>query len=118
MTLRKVGVNFPNIRGAQIEVADRVCDFLRARYPDKTAANVHADTGVRIKTVEKWLSRVSAPGAAHLVVLVTIYGPEFLSALLPGRLAWLDSAAREQERLRLEDDIRRLRARLDQVELR
>jgi anthranilate phosphoribosyltransferase len=116
MTLRKVGVNFPKVGGAQIEVADRVCDFLRARYPDKTAANVHADTGVSTKTVEKWLARVSAPGAPHLVVLVTVYGPEFLSALLPHRLAWLDSATREQERSQLRNDIHRLRRRLAPME--
>lgn len=110
--MRKVGVNFPKVGGAQIEVADGVCAFLRALYPDKTAANVHADTGIRTKTIEKWLALVSAPGAAHLVVLVTVYGPEFLSAVLPRRLAWLDDATREQERVKLRSDIERLRARL------
>ena len=113
MTLRKVGVKFPKVGGAQIEVADRVCDFLRAAYPDRTAANVHADTGVSAKTVEKWLARISAPGAAHLVVLVTVYGPEFLSAVLPRRPAWLDSAEREREHARLKADIDRIRDRLE-----
>lgn len=112
MTLRKVGVKFPKVGGAQIEVADRVCDFLRAAYPEKTAAHVHADTGVSTKTVEKWLARISAPGAAHLVVLVGVYGPEFLSAVMPKRPAWLDRAEREREHLQLKADLDRIRDRL------
>lgn len=113
MTLRKVGVKFPKVGGAQIEVADGVCAFLRALYPDKTAANVHADTGIRVKTVEKWLARVSAPGAAHLVVLVAVYGPEFLCAVTRNPPAWMTAAGRAARRAEVAAQVDQLHASLE-----
>ncbi|RXF67558.1 hypothetical protein [Hansschlegelia zhihuaiae] len=106
-------MNFPKVGGAQIEVADGVCAFLRARYPDKTAANVHADTGIRVKTVEKWLAKVSAPGAAHLVVLVTVYGPEFLCAVTRDPPPWLTAAGRAARRAEVTAQIDELVAELE-----
>jgi hypothetical protein len=82
----------------------RVAAFLRARHPVKTAAAAAAETGVAAETIKTWLKGAAQPGFSHLLALITAYGPEFLSALLP-EAAWLDAARRAAEQRALEDEI-------------
>lgn len=75
---------------------DAVAEFLRARHPTKTAANVAADTGCTPAQVEKWLERASSPNGVALARLIHAYGPSFLSAVLPPS-DWLDDARNRQQ---------------------
>lgn len=94
-------------------VQDRFSNFLRSKYPVKTAENVAADTGLPTATVQRWLDRGSAPSLWALGKLIGAYDAEVLCAALENPPAWLVAAARQQERERLEREIADLRARLD-----
>ncbi|MCJ2051698.1 hypothetical protein [Methylobacterium sp. J-070] len=94
-------------------VADRFSNFLRSKYPIKTADNVAADTGLPVATVQRWLDRGSAPSLWALGKLIGAYDAEVLCAALESPPGWLVAAARQQERERLEREIAGLRARLD-----
>ena len=94
-------------------VQDRFSNFLRSKYPIKTADNVAADTGLPAATVQRWLDRGSAPSLWALGKLIGAYDAEVLCATLENPPAWLMAAARQQERERLEREIAGLRARLD-----
>ncbi len=95
-------------------VADRFANFLRSKYPEKTAEHVAADTGLPVATVQRWLDRGSAPSLWALGKLIGAYDAEVLCAALENPPAWLVAAARQQERERLEREIAELRARLDE----
>lgn len=86
--------------------------FLRARYPDKTAANVAADTRLPADTVKKWLALVAAPNGRAMLVLACVYGPEVLVALLRRPPGWLVHSARAAEQSRLEAELAALTAKL------
>ncbi|WP_144767387.1 hypothetical protein [Methylobacterium dankookense] len=86
--------------------------FLRARYPDKTAPNVAADTRLPIDTVKKWLALVAAPNGKAVLVLACVYGPEVLVALLRTPPGWLVETARAAEQARLEAELAALQAKL------
>ncbi|MEW4459464.1 hypothetical protein AB1K42_15335 [Roseibium algicola] len=93
----------------------RLATFFRKRYPTGTAAQVADDLGVSLRTVEGWLgSSPSAPRAAHLVTAIWVYGPEFLSVLLPETPGWLSEAARNAQREKALQDIAELQRMLDQ----
>lgn len=95
----------------QLSDGERVCSFLRKTHPEKTAANVAADTGISVRTIEKWLERLSAPSWAHGVRLLATYGPEFMCAVMDAPPAWLDQAARKERRTRvtaMRDELSRL----------
>ena len=96
----------------QLSEGERVCGFLRAIYPEKTAANVAADTGIAARTVEKWLERLSAPSWAHGLRLAAAYGPEFLCAVMDAPPTWLTEAGRAASRARIEAKIAALSAQL------
>ncbi len=95
-------------------VADRFANFLRSKYPEKTAEHVAADTGLPVATVQRWLDRGSAPSLWALGKLIGAYDAEVLCAALENPPAWLVAASRQQERERLEREIAELRARLDE----
>ena len=86
--------------------------FLRGRYPDKTAANVSADTRLPADTVKKWLALVAAPNGRAMLVLACVYGPEVLVALLRRPPGWLLQSARMAEQVRLEAELAALTAKL------
>lgn len=89
--------------------------FLRRMHPQKTADCVAADCpGLPAGTVQKWLDRGSAPNAAGYTRLWIAYGPDFLAAIAPKACGWLDQAVRDAERARLQQEIDRLQARLNE----
>ncbi len=82
-------------------------------YPVKTADNVAADTGISANTVSKWLDRGSAPTSWAFLRLLSAYGPDLVCAVMDSPPAWLDRAAKEQRRERLEAQIAALQSQLD-----
>ncbi|GJD66429.1 hypothetical protein [Methylobacterium frigidaeris] len=99
----------------QIDAAGMV-RWLKARYPAKTAACVAADLNVPLDTVTKWLARENLPNGRTLVLMICVYGPEFLAALLRDPPDWLDLAASEADQARLMAQLATLRAELDRRE--
>ena len=95
-------------------VQERTTEFLRALYPVKTADNVAADTGISANTVSKWLDRGSAPTSWAFLRLLEAYGAEFACAVMAKPPVWLDRAAREQKRDRLQAQIATLQAELEE----
>ncbi|MBN6821723.1 hypothetical protein ACXR8U_13935 [Methylobacterium radiotolerans] len=81
----------------------RLGAFLRARHPIKTAANVAADTGVHVDTVQKWLDSGCAPSWPAALALLLAYGAEpFCAALGKDTPDWLTAAGQDAELARLE----------------
>ncbi|TXN26863.1 hypothetical protein [Methylobacterium sp. WL19] len=94
-------------------VQERTTDFLRALYPQKTADNVAADTGISANTIAKWLDRGSAPTSWAFLRLIEAYGAEFACAVMAKPPAWLDRAARDQRNDRLQAQIAKLQSQID-----
>lgn len=101
----------PKTLGARVE------EFLRARHPIKTAANVAAETDGRCSAfqVGKWLEGASAPNGAAMAALIATYGPEFLAAIIPSPPAWLDAALRAQRAASIEAEIARRQREIDEL---
>ncbi|GJE03597.1 hypothetical protein [Methylobacterium isbiliense] len=95
----------------QIDAAGMV-RWLRERYPAKTATHVAADLGAPVDTVAKWLAREALPNGRMLVLMICVYGPEFLAALLHTPPDWLQIAATEQDQRRLEAKLAAVKAQL------
>lgn len=92
----------------------RLAQFLRGRYPVGTAPAVASDLDVSPRTVEGWLSSCpSTPRANHIVRGILVYGPEFLSVLMPEPPGWLSKAARAQKREQLLSEIEDLERQLN-----
>lgn len=85
--------------------------FLRLIHPDKTAMNVAADTRQPVDTVKKWLAGVAVPNGRAMLVLVCVYGPEVLVAMLRKHPGWLVETARAAEQAHLEARVASLRAK-------
>lgn len=94
--------------------AERAVSFLRRLYPTKTAQHVEADTGINADTVRNWFDG-SSPSFAHFGRLICAYGPDFLAAVLPERLGWLDAAARAQAQADLDARIAALQAERERL---
>ncbi|MCC0809419.1 hypothetical protein FPV16_25015 [Methylobacterium sp. W2] len=94
-------------------VQERTTDFLRTLYPQKTADNVAADTGIAANTIAKWLDRGSAPTSWAFLRLLEAYGAEFACAVMAKPPAWLDRAARDQRNDRLQAQIAKLQSQID-----
>ncbi|MFN3250090.1 hypothetical protein [Roseibium album] len=104
--------NRPQVLGINM---DRLALFFRQKYPVNTAAYVAKDLGVAVRTAEGWLgSSPSAPRAAVLIKGILVYGPEFLTVLLPETPDWLSEAARNEQRAKTLQDIAELQRLLDQ----
>lgn len=93
-------------------VAERVIGFLRDRHPTNTAKMVARDTAgaLPVRTIDKWLERVSSPNARAYTVLWLTYGPEFLAALSPTKLGWLDANVRAARAAEIDRQIAALEA--------
>ena len=89
--------------------------FLRAQHPEKTAANVEAETGIPHDTVRKWLNGQAQPNGAAVIAMVCAYGPELLHATVKGAPEWLNATVRERAMRELETRIAEQQARLEQM---
>lgn len=78
------------------------CRMFRRFHPVKTADGVAADLGASPRTVENWMSGVSAPSLIWFVRILACYGPDVLAEFLPGSCGWLAVALRAQELAALE----------------
>lgn len=98
------------------DLGERVANFLRARHPSKTAANVAAETPFSEHRVKAWLEHRAAPDGLAIVVMTAAYGPEFLAAVMPQKFEWIDESARRARGERIDAEIaalKRERAALD-----
>lgn len=84
------------------DIGERVCAFLRAQHPVKTAEWVAAETGIPAETIAHWLKIDGRPSAAHLLALIGAYEAEFLVSIAPSLGKWLDPVRRERKLLELE----------------
>jgi hypothetical protein len=94
---------------------ERLCQFLRARHPLKTAESVEAATGgaVQAATARKWLERSSRPGFAALLELIRAYGAEFLVFVIGDAPESLLEAAIAEKRARYQQRLKALEAEFD-----
>lgn len=92
---------------------EKAVDFIRAKYPMKTAESVAADTGVGVETVKKWLDGSVRPSWDGIFALICAYGPAFLVAVYPSAPAWLDEAHRRERQDALRAEQRRIQSQLD-----
>lgn len=98
------------------DLADRVNEFLRRKYPVKVGECVGADLGIKATTVQKWMERTSAPSSWMLLKMVSAYGPEFLAAVMGDAAPeWLHASAHTERRARIAADIQKLQAELDAI---
>lgn len=95
---------------------ERIAAYLRALYPQKTAANVAVDTGSSVAQVEKWLGGDVCPNGAAILRMICAYGPDFIKSALGDQCpAWLDAAHNAAEDARRENQISVLREQLRQL---
>ncbi|WP_057464487.1 hypothetical protein [Pseudovibrio sp. POLY-S9] len=85
-------------RSEDAEMAERISEFLRQKYPDGTAKIVGKETGIPWKTVKNWLDKRAAPKAPHFMKLVNAYGLPFLDAVDPEGLPFLKDVRTAIER--------------------
>ena len=93
----------------------RVANFLRRVHPTKTVVHVAADTGCSVYQVEKWLEEAGEPNAAALRRLIGAYGPDFLTAFLPGQFNWLDAAIQSRAASEVDAELAALAKRIEQI---
>lgn len=89
-----IGGQMSQASTAQSAVASRVGDYLRSKYPTKTAENVAADTGLKADAVKKALARGSLLNGEGMLALIRAYGLDFLGHVMAGgeAPAWLTSS--------------------------
>lgn len=99
--------------------AARSAQFLRQRHPFKPAEAVEYATGglVTAGQVKKWLLGHSAPSLPALMVLIGVYGPEIIGAIMGSVPGWLDAAARADRLSRLGGDLAALSSEIDALEV-
>ncbi|MGE7415869.1 hypothetical protein [Methylobacterium tarhaniae] len=83
-------------------LAERACQFLRDRYPAKTAMYVSADIGVAVGTVRKWLDQGHCPSGPAYDAMIATYGAGFLCAIRPDEAGWWHRVARAERQAALE----------------
>lgn len=79
-------------------MAERILGFLEGLYPYNTALFVARDTRLHRPTISKWFERRSLPAGEALGVMIAIYGPDFLDAMLGLSLPWLRAASWHERR--------------------
>lgn len=92
-------------------VTKSVADYLRDKYPAKTAEHVAADTGCTVAAVKRWIYSDSAPSWDCAVKLIKAYGPELLAAVLPPT-AWIEKARAELQHEKLMAELAEAERRL------
>lgn len=83
-------------------LAERACQFLRDRYPAKTAIYVAADIGVAVGTARKWLDQGHCPSGPAYDAMIATYGAAFLCAIRPDEAGWWHRVARAERQAALE----------------
>ncbi|WP_420415094.1 hypothetical protein [Roseibium sp.] len=93
---------------------ERIASFLRRKHPANTAAEVACRIPVPVRTVERWFSgSPSVPSSEAILWLIWVYGPEFLTVLMPETPDWLSKAARNAKREKLLSEIEELEQQLN-----
>jgi hypothetical protein len=97
------------------DARDRLCVFLRARHPHKTAEGVEAATrgAVHAAAARKWLDRSSSPGFAAFLELIRAYGAELLVFVIGDAPESLLEAAIAEKRARFQRRLSALEAEFD-----
>lgn len=91
---------------------EKAVEFIRARYPAKTAENVASDTGIGVETVKKWLDGTVRPSWDGLSCLIFAYGFPFLVAVFPSRPMWLSDAYQREQLAELEAEQARIQSKI------
>lgn len=91
-TNRPTSVANPATNVARGTYGERVCAWLSARHPHKTADCVAIDLRCKPARIRKMLERRSAPDFALGLRMLDAYGPDFAAAVLPG-CRWMSDAA-------------------------
>lgn len=84
---------------------DGFCRFIRAQYPQSTAAHLAALLGVTISCTEKWLSGQTRPSGDHLAAMIGIFGPEFLAVTIPATNEWATQRVKEERLAQLSQEL-------------
>jgi hypothetical protein len=77
----------------------------RRLHPVKPVETVAGRLSAPVRTVEKWFDGSCAPSLYWLGEILHAYGPEFLAAGMSDPPPWLERAARQERRARLDDEI-------------
>lgn len=85
--------------------------FLREEHPRDAAKSVAKRTRQPFGTVKKWLNGSARPNLHAALVLVCVYGPEVLAAMLREPPEWLDASARAAEQARQRSRLSRAQTR-------
>lgn len=94
---------------------ERAVDFIRARYPVKTAESVAADTGIGAETVKKWLEGAVRPSWDGIFALICAYGTPFMVATVVTKPQWLEDAHRSARLAALEAAQARIQAEIAEL---
>ena len=101
----------------KIEINNRAgIDFVTKKFPEKTAINLECITGISARTIENWLNGATDIGAPLLLALISELGPDFLDAILSGRVKWVARAAKINERDELIRSTKAAQKRLAQID--
>lgn len=115
--MRQSRVSCPTVGGNdRCDMASRIVDLLRKRYPTKTAECVACDLQIKSCTAQKWVDRSSAPSAWLLLRMVNAYGPEFLAVVMGDMApAWLREDAHAARRDEIKSKMAALEAELQSL---
>jgi DNA-binding transcriptional regulator YiaG len=107
------GKSHAKLGGNQEKSVDLAAQFLRSRYPVKTADRVAHDIGIPANTVAKWLAGVSYPNGRATIALIRAYGAEFLATVIPEGAEWLSEVMLDHKRDQLAKDMAALQSRME-----
>lgn len=93
----------------------QLADYLRGRFPFSTAKLAAAELGVPTRTVESWLALKASPGFARSLQMVSLWGPDFLCAVLPEPPDWASEAKARAELEALEVRSATIRSKLNKA---
>lgn len=85
--------------------------WLRQKFPQYTAVNVAAATGISSATVENWLHGRSQPSIEHFALMLMTFGPSFLRAAMQTEAPWIVKAEADAIAAEIEAEIERLERR-------
>ncbi len=76
--------------------------WIHARYPSKPAEELSAAVGMPIETARKMLQRETLPSTRTFLVMMAVFGPDFVAALYDPAPPWLAGLARAWRLAQLE----------------
>ncbi len=101
-------------RGGNLDM-DGLTLFLRAKFPQATAAQVGHLIGAPSSTVDKWLRGEARPSLEYYAQMVAVFGPVLVAASLKETPFWLVKAAGDDQKRAIKQQIRGLERELDSV---